>query len=399
MTKVVYCGGQADISTKEKIRRILTKLGGLSKIVRPGNTVLIKPNFVAPFFHAVTSFEILEALVQEIRQCGGRPIIGESSGFEFDTETTFNVLGAYEFACRNQVELVNFDNCDFTTVQLQHGLVKEVKIPSMVQEADVLINVPKLKRHSLTKVTIGSKNLFGLLARESRRKIHSLGLERGIWELARTIKSDIVIVDGTVITDRAVYGAQKKLGLIIGGLDVYSVDMFCCQFLNINYRDVGHLRLALEKGPAQEKYKVISIGQKDEEICPSPPATSQQKFLSEILSRFAYQVMYFADILYSLIRRRKSLIPWIHFYFGIRPKLDSDKCTECGMCLSACPVQAIRISQRRIVASLCMPVRCLRCIQACPESAINIRGRGTSYHPSKMYNGKNYDACPTVESK
>jgi ferredoxin len=65
----------------------------------------------------------------------------------------------------------------------------------------------------------------------------------------------------------------------------------------------------------------------------------------------------------------------LHYYFGIRPVLHSKRCTECGHCLSACPVDAIDIRERQIVAKRCMPVRCLACIPACPENAISVHGR------------------------
>jgi uncharacterized protein (DUF362 family)/NAD-dependent dihydropyrimidine dehydrogenase PreA subunit len=375
MSTVFYLGNRNNISTGEKVRRILRALGGLERLVKPGCLVLIKPNFVAPFPHAVTNFEILKAIVEEVKHCGGRPVIGESSGFEFDTETTFKILGAYEFAQRNQVELVNFDTCEFTNIKLQNGLIKEVKIPKLLQQADVLINVPKIKRHSLTKVTIGIKNLFGLLARESRRKIHALGLERGISELARVIKSDLVIVDGSIVTERAVYGAKRPLGLLIGGTDVYAVDMHCCQLMQVNYRFVGHIRLALEAGLAQEDYHVIPLSQWDVERDFYPAADYQKDSISKKLHTLSYQLMYLSDIPYAWICRGKSLVPKVHFYLGIRPKLDPHKCTDCRDCVSICPVNAIQIPQRRIDHSLCSQVRCLKCIDICPFNAIQIKGR------------------------
>ena len=344
-------------------------------MIRPGNKVLIKPNFVAPFSHAVTSFELLKVIIDEVKQCGGNPIIGESSGFEFDTEATFKILKANEFAARNQVRLVNFDTCKFTNVRLQAGLIKKIKIPELVKQADVLINVPKLKKHSLTGVTIGSKNLFGLLHRESRRMLHSLGLERAIFELARIVKPDLTIVDGSTVAERAVYGDHRQLGLLFAGKNVYAVDMYCCQFLSVNYQDVPHISLALEEGLVEKDFRVRWLGQKDQNRNLHSAIPVNKVSISKKLHRRSYQLMYSFDILYSWVFKKRSLIPKLHFYLGIRPKLNSNKCNNCGECLSACPVKAIIIDQKRIDPSRCMLVRCLKCVQACPESAITIRGR------------------------
>jgi uncharacterized protein (DUF362 family)/NAD-dependent dihydropyrimidine dehydrogenase PreA subunit len=374
VSKVFYIGNNSYISTGEKVRRILHALGGLGRWVKPGYLVLIKPNFVAPLPDSATSFEILEAIVDGVRGCGGRPVIGESSGFEFDTATTLRVLGAYDFARRNDVQLVNLDVCDFTSVKLHNGLIKEVKISALVQQADVLINVPKLKRHSVTGVTLAMKNLFGLLARESRRKLHALGLERGIFELTRVIKSDLVIADGSVVKERAVYGAKRPLGIVVGGTDVYAVDKECCRFMQVDYRGVAHINFALRQGLARQGYQAVSLSQRDtlEDFHLTP--INQEDSIWEMLHRLSYQLIYLSDIPYAWLSKGKSLIPRAHFYLGTRPKIDPKKCTECGDCVPVCPVNAIQIPGRRIIPSQCMRVRCLECVRICPESAIRVLG-------------------------
>lgn len=374
-----YIGNGANLSIAEKVQKIFLALGGLQKFVRPGSLVLIKPNFVAPFPHATTTFEVLEAIVREVKNCKGEPVIAESSGFEFDTETTFRVLGAYEFAKRNDVELVNLDKSKFTKIKLKSGFFGEVEISELVHQANIIINVPKLKKHTLTKVTIGVKNLFGLLSRESRRKIHAINLERGIYELSQIIKPDLVIVDGSVIGSRAVYGEYEELGIIVGGTDPFAVDMFCCRFLQANYREVGHLKMALDKGIVREDFKCINLLNENEESSTPRPLTVEPDSLAHKLHQLIYQLLYFVDIPYSKLFRGKSIIPLMHFYFGIRPHLDKRKCTDCGDCVTICPVNAIKIPHRSIDADLCTPVRCMKCIPACPENAISAKGRNIQY--------------------
>jgi len=337
--------------------------------------VLIKPNFVAPFPHATTGLDVLGAVIRAVRDCGGKPVVAESSGYEFDTETTFRILGAYEFAREMGVELVNLDNAEYTNTRLAKGALREVKIPKLVLDADVLINVPKLKRHSLTRVTIGVKNLFGLLPRESRRRIHASGLERAILEVAKAIGTHLVLVDGSTVSERAVYGAQHPLNLLVGSEDMYAADLFCSRFLGVHPRDVGHIRLALEEGLAEEEYAVVSAetGEAPAEL----PGTAARERISagKSLLRAGYQMMYSAEVVYAGLRRGRSLVPAAHFYFGVRPRLNPERCDECGSCVGACPVHAIRIPEKRIDAGLCMRVRCMRCVRACPAGAIRVRGR------------------------
>jgi len=371
---VVY-SSSSELSVGEKVERILSEMGGMSKFVKPGNLVLIKPNFVAPFAHATTSLEVLEAIIDAVKRCGGRPVIAESAGYEFDTEATFKILGAYEFARKVGVDLINLDKVQYKSVRLTRGLVRELKIPKLVLDADLLINVPKLKRHSLTGMTIGAKNLIGLVHRESRCRIHCLGLERGIFELTKLIPSHLVIVDGTVISESAVFGAQHHLNLIVGSDSVYAADLFCCRFLGVHARGVGHIRLSMDDGLISHEFTAISTEVK----WPSRemPETDLKEFVSKgnRLVRKVYQLMYCLEIMYSRIMKGRSLIPAAHFYFGIRPWLDRNACNDCGACVTVCPVNAITIPERKIDASLCMRLRCMKCVSVCSRGAIRVRGR------------------------
>jgi uncharacterized protein (DUF362 family)/ferredoxin len=374
MSRIYYIDNKSVISTKDKVKKILSALGGMEKYVSAGSIVLLKPNFVAPFPNATTNFEILEELVREIRNCNGKPIIAESSGFEFDTHTTFKSLGVYDFVSKNKVELINLNNEGYFKVRLNSGIIREVLVSDIVRKADVIINIPKLKRHSLTKLTAGVKNLFGFLSRESRRKLHAFNLETGIFELSKVIKSDLVIVDGTVIGSKAVYGRHEDLGLVAGGTDVYEIDMFCSKFLDINYLEVKYLKKAIDKEIVREDYEIKCLNHDNDSLEGYVRLGIQQRRLIFYLRRLIYQLCYIADIFYSRIYNGQSLIPLMHYYLGVRPYLNKNKCTCCGDCIPICPVHAIKIPEKKIIPKLCMPVRCLKCIPVCQENAISLRG-------------------------
>lgn len=381
MSLVVYSQCEVDpTDLKAHLLRMLGSLGHISHIIRPGDKVLIKPNFVAPFFHAVTSFDILEAIISIVKDYGGKPILGESSGFEFDTEKTFKILGVHDFAKKMKVPLINFDRTEFVSIELEKGFSKNVEIPRIVFESDLIINVPKLKRHNLTKATIGIKNLFGFLSLDSRRKIHVFGLEKSIHALSKAINIDLVVVDGSVITSRAVFGNRRRVNLIAVSRNIYATDMFCCPYLGLDYNDVEHIRLSLTENPENDQIDIIKIedgGQKKKArfnpaaigIAPSYDTFGKK------LHQFMYRVVYLIDLVYSNMSRQDSLLPKIHYYFGIRPFIQKKQCNLCGKCIPICPVNAILLPERKIIGKSCMIVRCLKCIPACPENAISIKGR------------------------
>lgn len=378
---ITYSVKTGDETMSQRLASLLEPLGGMAGLIKPGDQVLIKPNLVAPFPHAVTDLELLTSVVEQVRDCGGKPIIGESSGFEFDTETTFRILGINELAQRLDVKLINFDKEEFVSLELAGLKRHKVKIPKIVLEVDKFINMPKLKRHSLTKATVGIKNLFGLLDLDSRRRIHAFGLERGICALGQTIVPDLVIVDGSVVTTRAVYGEQTRLNLLAASKRITSMDVFSCRYLGLTWKDVKHIRFSVEKEQDSLSFKTIDVSSTSKETTQAgqgdsvPDIGKWSDSLSKKIHRSIYQALYFTDILYSRLRKNHSIIPVLHYYFGIRPVLDKKQCNECGDCLPVCPVDAIFIHERRIDAKRCMPVRCLKCVSACPEKAISIRGR------------------------
>lgn len=367
----VVTSGSNKLSIKKSVKKATKLIGGMEKIVTRDDSVLIKPNFVAPFSGAVTNFNIIKEVIEEVRKCGGEPIIGESAGFEFDTEKTFDIIGATKFAQNIGVKLVNFDAEHIEKIKVNQRFLKELMIPKIVLEADVLINIPKMKMHGVTTVSFGMKNLMGIPNRESRRKLHVLGIERGIVTLNTIFKPDLTIVDGlTVMGSKAVYGNELDLGVIVAGKDVVSVDQVCCELIGIKPQNIRHVRRAIKKGLEQGHPEIVGDFNEVNKI-----SLSEQKTLHKLLHNALFRGMYVADYLYSIRYPNKSLIPTLHWYTGIRPKIDQSKCDKCGICVDICPIKAINAETIQIDSKKCMYVRCLKCAEQCPAGAIEIKGR------------------------
>jgi len=358
------------IDTKNSVKSAIELIGGMDKIVNKGDSVLIKPNFVAPFSGAVTNFNIIEEVIEEVRKCGGEPIIGESAGFEFDTERTFDIIGATKFAQSIGVKLVNFDAEHIEKIKVNQRFLKELTVPKIVLEADVLINIPKMKMHGITTVSFGMKNLMGIPNRESRRKLHVLGIERGIATLNTIFKPDLTIVDGlTVMGSKAVYGTELDLGVIVAGKDVVSVDKVCCELIGIKPQNIKHIRYAIKEDLEQAHPEIVGDFNEVNKI-----SMSEEKTLHGLLHNTLFRGMYVADSLYSILHPNKSLIPSLHWFMGVRPKIDQSKCDKCGICVDICPIKAINAETIQIDSKKCMYVRCLKCAEQCPADAIEVKG-------------------------
>ena len=362
---VAYVRDVAVDQCRVGLRRLLDLLGGLEQFVHPGHRVFIKPNFVAPFQDAVTSCALLAAIISLVRDAGGKPLIGESSGFEFDTAHTFKALGLHDFAKAHGVPLLNLDDQDFVPMTVEEGPVRRLWIAQSALEADVLINLPRLKRHSLTRVTLGMKNLFGLLRRDSRRLLHAWGIEAGIVVLNRMIRPDLTIVDGLTILSRAVYGRAEPAGVLVGSSDLWALDPFCAGLLGVDFKRVPHIIQWAGRDP---QYQIVG------DTPPFVRNRDSRDSLLDRLYRLVFQGVYLADSAYAAFRPGHSLLPAVHYWLGVRPVIRSGDCTECGDCAETCPIDAIDVAGRRIIPSACMSLRCLRCVQVCPENAIEVKG-------------------------
>jgi uncharacterized protein (DUF362 family)/Pyruvate/2-oxoacid:ferredoxin oxidoreductase delta subunit len=351
---------------EKDLQHLIQLLGGIERFVRPGDRVFIKPNLVAPFDQAVTSQAVLTTVIGMVREAGGEPSMGDSSGFEFDTAYTFKALGLGDFAATYDIPCLNLDETGFVQVDIEDGPVRSLWIARPALEADVLINLPRLKRHSLTQVTLGMKNLFGLLRRDSRRQLHARDIEQGIVALNRIVRPDLTIVDGLTTLSRAVYGHTEALGVLVAGADLRTVDPFCAGLLGINPKTVPHIAQFAGDSPHLEIVGDTPV--------PVHFPSSRENSLSKRLYRLVFQGMYAADRLYAALLPGRSLIPMVHYWLGIRPAIRRRECIQCGDCTAVCPADAIDLSDRRIIASACMRLRCLRCVEACPMDAIEVKG-------------------------
>src|SRR5437660_6120526 len=126
--------------------------------------------------------------------------------------------------------------------------LRRFRIPRFMQDA-CFINLPVLKTHVVSAMTLIMKNPMGILPRPDRRSMHGLGIDQCIVDMNRGIRPDLTIVDGSVGQDGEgpLYGDRADLQVLIAGRDSLAVDLVCCQAVGVKPRDVPHLKLALEQ--------------------------------------------------------------------------------------------------------------------------------------------------------
>lgn len=222
---------------KEAVQKALDLIGDIRDIIKPGHLVLINPSWVAPPVEreagCITIPEIPRALADVVKGLGGRPVIAESSAVGVDTEKVIQASG-YRALRGMGYEVVNLKKTSHVDIPIPNGKVfKTLPFWELVQQADVIISVPKLKTHDQTEMTCAIKNLKGLLTDSGKKANHQEGLFEAVIDLMSAVKPKLAVVDAIICQEGVgpVFGRPVEMNLIIAGKDLVAVDATCAQLI------------------------------------------------------------------------------------------------------------------------------------------------------------------------
>jgi uncharacterized protein (DUF362 family) len=236
---------------QESLRKAVELSNGFEKL-KKSDHVLIKPNILwgsrSKHFHqygVVTTATLVEELIRLLREHGCENIsIGEGTivNKELGSNTSrgYKWSGIGRVARRNGVRLIDFNRGSFTEVELEKS---RIQIATPVLETDFLIDVPVLKAHAQTKVSLGMKNLKGCLSMRSKKDFHRKSLDHLITLLNTKIRPDLTIIDGIYAMERGpdFIGTAHRTNLIIAGQDTLSCDLIGSRVIGIEASEVDHL--------------------------------------------------------------------------------------------------------------------------------------------------------------
>ena len=243
---------------KNVIKKGFDELGGINKFIKPGQSVLIKPNLVtgaAPTTGSNTDVTFCEAVVELIKEyCDpGRIVCGENTETGTIMIESFEKYGYTEMCGRQGIELMDFALTERVDVNLPDAMYAEtVNVPKVLLDTDVFITLPLLKNHDTVCITAAIKNSFGLVTDATRRASHRANaIEQYLVDIARVRKPDFAIVDGRIGQEGIAGGSHfdhpRYANRIVMGADPVAVDTVCAHIMDQNPR-VRYLQWADEYG-------------------------------------------------------------------------------------------------------------------------------------------------------
>jgi uncharacterized protein (DUF362 family)/Pyruvate/2-oxoacid:ferredoxin oxidoreductase delta subunit len=363
LTSIVQCEDYHQEKVLEKVEESITLLGGVHSFIKPGDRVLLKPNFLIgrkPEKCVNTHYSVVKAVARLALSAGAQPVIGDSP----------QMGSAYKVAEKcgivSVAEEMGIDIVDFEPVEVKHTVGKFFKrftVGKAVLEADVIINLPKLKTHSFTYLTLAVKNLFGCIPGQRKAQWHVKTAHQGITYFARMlldlstlIKPALSIVDGIVAMEGKGpgFGDPRKVGLIISGTNAVAVDAVISKLIGVPPEHYPVLNAALTDGYGFANLNDIVVRGKSisEAAIPDfilPPLITQPSFL------------------------RRTLMRILKGPLTTRPFIDKNTCLQCGNCFNACPVHCIVSHEDGFQITKQECIQCLCCMEVCPNGAVDLK--------------------------
>lgn len=237
--------------TSNTLRKAIELCDGFEEL-KPGHKILLKPNILwggtekLPPFGVVTTSAMVNHLLEILHEQGCKDItIGEGTIPNKELGSTtfkgYEWSGIGKVAKRYGARLVDFNSEPFEEMQLEKI---KVKVSRCALEPDFLINLPVLKTHRQTKISLGMKNLKGCLAIESKKNFHKHDLNRSIALLNTKIKTSLTFIDGIYAMEKGpeFLGTSRRTNLLIAGKDVFSCDMVGAEVMGISPGEVEYLK-------------------------------------------------------------------------------------------------------------------------------------------------------------
>lgn len=236
----------------EAICRQFDLLGGLGRFVKPGDQVLLKPNFIAPRSHrqfaTQTHPEIILAVARLVKDFGAKPFVADSPAWA-NTVACARALELTEPLTKMGVPIRDLDGP--RTCRLGPGKPR-VKISSLALDTDVVINLPKFKAHQQLVTTFAIKNMFGTVSGKRKAIWH---FKKGddvtafcslLIDIYRYVAPALTIIDGIVAMEGQgpIRGASKPLGWLIAGTDPIACETVCCRLIDVAPEQIPIIRTA-----------------------------------------------------------------------------------------------------------------------------------------------------------
>lgn len=357
------CTSYNDKEVEAALRKAISAVTDLSYITE-GTRVVIKPNLVSflPPDKAATSHPVvLNALIRILNEKGARITVGDSPGGLFNSVYVNRV---YKATGMNSIRGASLNKNFSQSVHHSDSALcaTEFAYTSYLDNADVIINLCKLKTHGMMGMSNAVKNMFGIIPGTVKPEFHFKFPNHNdfadmLIDLNESFKPHLCICDAVTGMEGngPTSGTPRDIGLIAASENPYKLDLVCANIIGLEKDNVPTLKRAFERGLApSDAGQVVTEGDindfiiGDFELIPRKSITFNDAG---------------GSIMAGIIRKCMCS----------RPALLKHKCIGCGECFRICPAKAIEMKNNLPVIDRSKCIYCFCCQEFCPEGAMHVK--------------------------
>lgn len=340
-------------------------------LIKENDKVFIKLNLVGPFEKekGITTHPVfLKAVIKYVKKYTNNITVGDNPAVR-DQIFTMKKTGIYDVIEEEKVKILDQKNIKTITYS-NYKVYNKFDITSEMVDCDVLINLPKLKTHSLAYMTCAQKNFFGTIYGLNKSAWHvkaSNPLEFGeaindlYGAILEQMKDKIIIhiCDGIIGLEGegpSSAGITKKANIMLTSFDAVSLDRIACEVTKLNQEKLFITNIASERKIGEGDINNIEI------LGDSLADFNDLSFLEpkDSLSNFGLRILKIKPLRNILLEH---------------PVIDESKCIKCGQCEKICPPKTMLIKRKDGTVSFpkLKPINCIRCwccAEVCPQNAI-----------------------------
>jgi len=350
---IVRCADYAD-ALAPAFARLLAESALLEPSAVAGRRVLVKPNLLTdrtPDEAVTTHPAFLRLVIRHLKAAGAHVTVGDSPACAANIRAVLERTGVGAVCAEEGVPFVSFEQEGVRACAVD-GF--EFTLAGPVADAELIVSLPKVKSHSLTKLTAAVKNLYGAVPGYDKTTLHRRhpkpdDFGRLIQALWRVLPPTVSLVDGVIGMEGQgpANGRPVALGFLAASADPFALDIALCGILHLKPSSIPYLKGLVDLHAPELMGDTVEV------------ASFEVPVGSYLLS-----------LVPSGLMRVAARVLWV------RPQIDAARCVSCGRCLKACPVNALvwPAAQGRGLPVLrrraC--VGCACCHEVCPKGAIRM---------------------------